>query len=76
MALPDKETYRISEIAYYFDVSDNSVRTWIEHGKLEVIYTPGGQMRITRESIEKSQILQDREKKRAKFSQVFTSSAY
>ena len=41
MPLPDKPTYRVSEIAYYYGVSENAVYTWITHGKLDAILTPG-----------------------------------
>ena len=49
--LPDKPTFRVSEVANYFDVSERTVYLWIEHGHLAIEYTPAGQKRITRESI-------------------------
>lgn len=49
--LPDKPTFRVSEIAAYYDVSERTVYLWIEHGHLKTISTPLGQKRITRESL-------------------------
>ena len=49
--LPDKRLFRVGEVAKYFDVSDRTVYLWIEHGHLATELTPGGQWRITIESI-------------------------
>lgn len=49
--LPDKPTYRVSEVAYYYSVTEQTVRTWLAHSLLESEPTPGGQVRITRESL-------------------------
>lgn len=48
--LPKKSLFNIVEVAQYFDVTDRTIRLWIEHGHLEkeVIV---GVMRIPRESI-------------------------
>lgn len=51
--LPNKPTLRVSEVAYYYGVTDRTVYLWIEHKHLETIMTPKGQYRITRESIDK-----------------------
>ena len=51
--LPDKVLLRVDEVAQYFDVTNRTVYLWIDHGHLEIIYTPGGQIRITKESINK-----------------------
>jgi hypothetical protein len=51
--LPDKPTFRVSEVAAYFDVSERTVYLWIEHAHLSIEYTPAGQKRIPRESINK-----------------------
>lgn len=45
--LPDKPTYRVSEVAFYFGVTGRTVYVWIENGKLEIELTPMGQYRIT-----------------------------
>lgn len=48
--LPQKSLFRIDEVAAYFDVTDRTIRIWIEHGHLarEQI---NGIIRIPRESI-------------------------
>jgi excisionase family DNA binding protein len=51
-ALPNRPTLRVSEVAYYYGVSERCVYMWIEHGKLDTVHTPGGQKRITRESFD------------------------
>jgi len=50
--LADKPTYRVSEVAYYYGCTEQTVRVWIDHGHLETVDTPGGQRRITRESLD------------------------
>ena len=50
--LPDKATFRVSEVAEYYGVSERSVYLWIEHGHLKIIMTPGGQKRITKTAID------------------------
>lgn len=49
--LPEKRTYRLSEVAAYYDVDERTVRLWIEHGHLKVEYTPAGVRRVTAESL-------------------------
>jgi excisionase family DNA binding protein len=51
--LPDKPTFRVSEVALYYGVTERTVYLWIEHKHLETIMTPRGQCRITRESLDK-----------------------
>ena len=51
--LPQKRLFRVSEVAKYFEVTDRTVYLWIEHGHLETEKTPGGQWRITIDSINK-----------------------
>lgn len=48
--LPPKKLFRIDEVARYFNVSERTIRLWIEHGHLnhEKIV---GTIRIPRESI-------------------------
>jgi excisionase family DNA binding protein len=53
ITLPDKALLRVGEVADYYGVSDRAVYLWIEHGHLEVEHTPAGQMRVTRESLDK-----------------------
>ena len=50
--LPYRPLYRISDVAAYYDVSERTVRLWVEHGHLKVVQKPGGQLRITQESLE------------------------
>lgn len=51
--LPQKILLRVSEVARYFDVTDKTVYLWIQHGHLEIENTPGGQMRVTKNSVDK-----------------------
>jgi excisionase family DNA binding protein len=51
--LPDKPTFRVSEVAVYYGVTERTVYLWIEHKHLETILTPRGQWRITKESLNK-----------------------
>lgn len=51
--LPDKGTFRVSEVAAYYDVTERTVYLWIEHGHLETVLTPRGQWRITKESVDR-----------------------
>jgi len=50
--LPEKPTYRVSEVAWYFDVTERTVYLWIENGHLKTVKTPMGQWRITKESLD------------------------
>lgn len=52
-SLPNKPTYRVSEVAYYYSVTTRTVYTWIKNGVVDVKLTPLGQKRITRESLSK-----------------------
>ena len=51
--LQNKPTYRVSEVALYYGVTERTVYLWIEHGHLATISTPAGQKRVTRESLDK-----------------------
>jgi len=53
VTLPQKVLLRVSEVAQYFDVTDRTVHLWIEHGHLEIEMTPGGQKRVTKDSVDK-----------------------
>lgn len=61
--LPEKATYRVSEIATYYGVTERTVYLWIEKGQLETIQTPGGQSRITRDALDKCRFPSKEEKK-------------
>ena len=50
--LPNKPTYRISEVAEYFNITPRTVYRWIADKKLCAILTRRGQ-RITKESLDK-----------------------
>ena len=52
-APPQKILLRVSEVAQYFDVTDRTVYLWIEHGHLEIEMTPGGQKRVTKDSVDR-----------------------
>jgi excisionase family DNA binding protein len=51
--LPEKVLLRVDEVAQYFDVTPRTVYLWIDHGHLEIEYTPGSQIRVTKDSIDK-----------------------
>ena len=51
--LPQKVLLRLSEVAQYFDVTEQTVYLWIAHGHLEIEMTPGGQKRVTKDSIDR-----------------------
>lgn len=54
--LPQKVLLRISEVAQYFDVTERTVYLWIEHGHLEIEMTPGGQKRVTKDSVDRCRL--------------------
>ena len=54
--LPDRELLRPDEVAAYYFVTTRTVYLWIENGKLVAVPTPGGSIRITRESVLKWKI--------------------
>ena len=58
--LPKKDLFRIDEVATYFDVTERTVRLWIDHGHLKAV-KKAGVIRILRESILKCHILDKRE---------------
>lgn len=58
--LSKKDLFRIDEVATYFDVTERTVRLWIDHGHLKAV-KKAGVIRILRESILKCHILDKRE---------------
>ncbi len=48
--LPQKSLFRIDEVARYFDVSDRTIRMWVQHGHL-IKEKVQGVARISRQSI-------------------------
>lgn len=48
--LPKKNSFRIDEAARYFDVSDRTIRLWVDHGHLAAEKVVGS-IRITRNSM-------------------------
>ena len=64
--LPDKATYRVSEVAAYYDVTERTVYLWIEHGHLATVATPTGHQRITRESLDSCRFRPKSEEKQGK----------
>lgn len=48
----NKTLLRVSEVAMYFNVTERTVYLWIENGHLETEMTPGGQLRITKDSVD------------------------
>lgn len=49
-SLPDRELLRIDEVAAYFNVTDRTVRIWIEHHHLNAEKLRGV-IRVTRDSV-------------------------
>lgn len=51
--LPNKDLFRVDEVAEFFSVHPATVERWITEGKIDdVVRTPGGRgMRVTRASI-------------------------
>ena len=50
--LPDRPTLRVSEVAFYYGVSERCVYLWIENNHLKTVQTPAGQIRVTKESFD------------------------
>lgn len=50
-SLPQKPLLRVDEVAVYFRVTPRTVYLWIEQAKLPATPTPGGGIRIPRDSI-------------------------
>jgi excisionase family DNA binding protein len=50
-AIPEKALLRIDEAAALCDVHANTIRRWIDEGKLDHIRFPGGGLRIPRTAI-------------------------
>lgn len=48
--MPDKASYRADEVAYFFDVTVQTIRNWVTHGRLEALSQPG-YLRITKRSV-------------------------
>jgi len=49
-SLPEKDLFRVDEVADYFSVTERTIRLWIEHGHLKYKKIVGT-IRITRASI-------------------------
>lgn len=50
--IPVKPRYRIDELAYYFDVSEGTIRNYIDHKRFKVEqYVPNGIKRVPKESL-------------------------
>lgn len=60
--LPNRPTLRVSEVAFYYGVTERTVYLWIEHGHLKTELTPAGQWRITRESFDTCRFAKKKEK--------------
>ncbi len=48
--LPAKDLFRVDEVATYFDVTERTIRLWIEHGHLTAEKIVGT-IRIPREAV-------------------------
>lgn len=56
MILPNKDLFRVDEVADYFGVTERTIRLWIEHKHLDAEKVVGI-VRIARESILKCRFL-------------------
>ena len=54
--LPRKALLRVDEVADYFQVTDRTIRLWIEHGLLDAEKINRSIVRVKRESIAKCMI--------------------
>ena len=50
IGLPDKDLFRIDEVARYFSVSERTIWLWIQHGKLQTKKMVGS-TRVLKDSI-------------------------
>lgn len=48
--LPNRDLLRPEEVAEHWRVTIRTVYLWVENRHLEIVRTPGGAIRITRES--------------------------
>jgi hypothetical protein len=62
-SIRERRLFRVSEVAMMFDVSERAVYLWIENGHLAIEMTPGGQKRVTGESIDKCRFRKKEEDK-------------
>lgn len=49
--LPDKKLFRISEAARWIGVHEDTIRRWIDAGRLDAVVLPSGGYRIVRETL-------------------------
>jgi len=61
--LPAKELLRVDEVEAYFDVTERTIRLWIEHGKLTAEKIVGT-VRITQESVQNCRIIIKKKEKK------------
>jgi excisionase family DNA binding protein len=54
--LPNKDLFRVDEVAIYFGVSRSTIYLWIDHGIL-CAEKYRGTIRVPKESVEKCRIL-------------------
>ena len=57
--LPNKDLFRIDEVATYFSVTERTIRLWLDHGHL-IAAKKAGTIRILRKSILDCHILDNR----------------
>jgi excisionase family DNA binding protein len=49
--IPDRPCFKVSEVAEIFNVSQQTIRNWIECEKLKAVKLPTGILRIPKEAI-------------------------
>jgi len=54
--LPEKDLFRVNEVAAYFGVSERTIYLWIQHGHLQETEKAVGTRQIPRESILKCRL--------------------
>mgnify|MGYP001480116524 CR=1 FL=1 len=53
MELPNKPLLRVGEVAQFFGVTNRTVYSWIAKKWLDIEWTPGKQIRVATESVNK-----------------------
>jgi excisionase family DNA binding protein len=53
--LPNKKFLMVFEVAGYYRVSEQTIRLWLDHNRLQAIRTPGRSIRVFHESVEAGQ---------------------
>lgn len=52
VTIPDKEMFRVDEVAALCAVHPDTVRRWTKEGKLPATFLPNGRLRVARADLE------------------------